>query len=116
MEKLLHFVETTAFTKQIDKFASLDVLTELQNDLLHDPGRGALISGTGGARKARIGDRQRNRGKSGAFRYMYVYFEHADTIYLLFFFAKNERVNLSKAQKNEVCGFIDEARKYLEDK
>lgn len=47
---------------------------------------------------------------------MYVYFEHADTIYLLFFFAKNERVNLSKAQKNEVCGFIDEARKYLEDK
>ena len=114
MDKLLHFVETTAFTKQIDKLGSVDVLTAMQDDLLENPERGAVIEGTGGARKARVGDPNQKRGKSGAFRYLYAYFVHADTIYLLYLFAKNEQANLTAEQKKFVKALIDEARKNLE--
>ncbi|MGI8638715.1 MAG: type II toxin-antitoxin system RelE/ParE family toxin [Pyrinomonadaceae bacterium] len=105
-ESLLHFVETTVFTKRIDKLASPELLFDLQNDLLLNPKRGEVISGTNGARKARIGDRRAGRGKSGAFRYLYLYPEKAGMIYLLVFFSKNEKDNLSKAERNEIAALV----------
>ncbi len=105
-ERLLHFVETSVFTKRIDKLASMEVLFALQNELCVNPQLGDLIQGTNGARKARIGDRQQNRGKSGAFRYLYVYLENAETIYLLLFYGKNEMDNVSKAERNEIAGLV----------
>jgi len=78
----------------------------LQNELLLNPKRGAVISGTNGARKARIANKQQNTGKSGAFRYIYLYLENAETIYLLVFFGKNEKDNLSKAERNELAELV----------
>lgn len=113
-QDLVTFIETSIFTKQIDKLATIEVLFDLQNDLLSNPHRGAVIQGTGGARKARVGEKQKGRGKSGGFRYIYFYFEHAGRIYLLLFFAKNEQETLSMAEKKLVADFIDMSRKNLE--
>jgi len=110
-ESLLHFVETSVFTKQIDKLASVEILIALQNELLVNPTKGDIIPGTNGARKARIGDKTQNRGKSGAFRYVYVYFEIAGVIYLLLFYAKKEQANLTQAEKKEVAQFIAQAKR-----
>ena len=115
-QPFLHFVETPIFTKQIDKLASIEILTAIQDELLEDPERGDLIAGTNGARKARIGDKRNRRGKSGAFRYIYVYFVHAETIYLLYFYAKNEQVTLTKQEKEELALLVGYARKSLERK
>lgn len=105
-ESFLHFVETSVFTKRIEKLGTTEILFDLQNDLLFNPKRGDVMSGTNGARKARVGNRQQNIGKSGAFRYIYLYLEKAETIYLLLFFGKNEKDNLSKAERNELAKLV----------
>jgi hypothetical protein len=105
-DELIHFIETKIFTKRIDKLASLEVLFALQHELARDPELGDLIPGCGGARKGRIGDKGQGRGKSGAFRYIYIYIEVAGIIYLLYFYGKNEMDNLSKAERNEIAEII----------
>lgn len=109
-DSLLHFIETSVFTKRIDKLASREMLFDLQNDLLINPKRGDIIEGTSGARKARIGDKTQNRGKSGSFRYIYVYFENVGIVYLILFYGKNEQANLDKDEKKFVAQFIRQAK------
>ena len=108
---LIHFVESPGFTRRIDKLASLDVLFSLQSDLVQNPLLGDLMEGCGGTRKGRIGDRTSGRGKSGGFRYVYVYIEIAGTIYLIHFFGKNEKSNLSRAERNEVAKLVKELKR-----
>lgn len=108
---LIHFVESPGFTRRIDKLASLEVLFTLQTDLVRDPEAGDLMEGCGGARKARVGDKTTGKGKSGGFRYVYIYIEIAGTIYLIHFFGKNEKANLSKAERNEVAKLVKELKR-----
>jgi len=102
-EPLLHFIETQIFTKRVDKLASMEVLFDLQNDWLDNPKRGVVIGATNGARKARVGERRQNRGRSGGFRYIYLYLEKVGIVYLMFIFAKNEQENLTDTQKKELA-------------
>jgi len=104
--KLYSFIETAAFLRQIDRKASVDLLIAIQNDLLKDPLRGDLVSGTGGARKARIADPNEQRGKRGSYRYIYLYLEHRGQIYLLYLYGKNEQKDLSAAQKKLIAEAI----------
>lgn len=109
--ELIHFVESPGFTRQIDKLASLDVLFALQSDLVRDPELGDLLSGCAGARKGRVGDKAAGKGKSGGFRYIYVYIVIAGTIYLIHFYGKNENANLSKAERNELAKLVKELKR-----
>ena len=109
--ELIHFVESPGFTRQIDKLASLDVLFALQSDLVRDPELGDLLSGCAGARKGRVGDKAADKGKSGGFRYIYVYIVIAGTIYLIHFYGKNEKANLSKAERNELAKLVKELKR-----
>ncbi len=113
IESLFQFVETTVFRKRLDKLADLNLLFAIQADLLENPKLGAVIPGTNGARKARIGDPTQNRGKRGAFRYIYVFFEVQGIIYLLFMFAKNEQADMTSEQKREVAEFINHTKRVL---
>ncbi len=108
---LIHFVESPGFTKRIDKLASLEVLFTIQTDLVRDPELGDLMEGCGGARKGRVGDKATGRGKSGGFRYVYVYIEIAGTIYLIHFFGKNEKANLTKTERNEIAKLVKELKR-----
>lgn len=69
------------------------------------PRAGDLIEGTGGVRKLRWG--RDGRGKSGGVRV--IYYVHSDVmpLYLLTMFAKNERANLSKADRNDLSQLVD---------
>ena len=109
--KLIHFVESPGFTNRIDKLASLEVLLSLQNDLVKDPELGDLMAGCAGARKGRVGDKAASKGKSGGFRYIYVYIVIAGTIYLIHFYGKNEKANLSKAEQNELAKLVKELKR-----
>jgi len=110
-EPLLHFVETVIFTKRIDRLASIEVLFDLQNELLANPKLGEVIQGTNGLRKGRIGNRLRNQGKSGGYRYIYLYLEKAETIYLFMFYGKNEKSDLTESEK-KILGEL--SRQYKE--
>ena len=48
-----------------------------------------------------------SRGKSGGVRVIYYFHSDAMPLYLLTMFAKNERANLSKAERNALAGLVD---------
>ena len=81
------FIETPIFTKQASGGLFTDEeLKQLQQELLEDPNKGALISGSGGLRKIRVA--RKGGGKSGGFR----------VIFFLLAYPKNKHDNLSKAE------------------
>ena len=99
---MLEFIQSPVFARRLDNLArehADDVLMNIENDLLQDPERGALIPGTGGIRKSRAADPSRGKGKRGGFRYMYYYLERDGQIFLLMIFSKDEQDNLTAAQK-----------------
>lgn len=105
----LTFIEVPAFIKQIDKLGkpvSVEILTAIQNDLLSDPERGDVIKGTSGARKGRIGNPSKGKGKSGGFRYIYVYFETNARIYLFYFYEKKAQDDLTDEQTKMLAEVI----------
>ena len=107
---LLEFVETRSFTKRIEELASREMLLEIQSDLVENPIRWPVIQGTHGARKGRIADPAEGRGRSGSFRYLYLYLPHVQRIYLLFLFAKDEQGNLSSDQKKRIAQWCTQIR------
>jgi hypothetical protein len=63
------------------------------------------MEGTGGVRKLRWG--RGAQGKSGGVRV--IYYVHSDSmpLYLLTIFAKNERANISKAERHELAELVE---------
>ena len=58
------------------------------------------MQGTGGIRKFRWASG--NRGKSGGVRVIYYFHNESMPLFLLTLFGKNEKANLSKAERNEL--------------
>ena len=104
------FVESKTFSKQVYQLPP-DVLTSIQLDLVQNPQRGAVVKGTHGVRKARVADPASSRGKSGSYRYLYLYLEHAGRIHLLYLFSKGEQADLSPHQKQIVSALSLEIRR-----
>jgi hypothetical protein len=92
------FVESKIFSKQIREVSG-DLLTRMQSDLVQNPRWGTVVKGTHGVRKARVADPAFGRGKSGSYRYLYLYLEHAGRIHLLYLFSKGDQSDLSPQQK-----------------
>ena len=86
-------------------------MARLQADLVQNPERGAVVKGTHGVRKARVADPASGRGKSGSYRYLYLYLEHAGRIHLLYLFSKGDQVDLSPQQKQVIGALSQEIRK-----
>ena len=103
-------IELPVFMRQLESLTSLDTLYAIQADLLADPERGPVIKGTGGARKGRIADPHDSRGKSGSFRYVYLYLEHRGRIFLLLLFSKNQQANLSAEQIKQVASVVEKIK------
>lgn len=80
-------------------------LRRLENLILQNPEAGALMQGTGGLRKLRFA--LDNRGKSGSARVCYVDFIIQETVFLTTAYPKNEKENLSKAERNTIHKLIE---------
>jgi len=72
--------------------------------LAASPRAGDLIQGTGGVRKLRW--RRGGRGKSGGVRVITYFHSEAMPLYLLTVFGKNERADLSKAERNDLAKLV----------
>ena len=64
------------------------------------PETGVLIPGTGGCRKWRVA--RPDGGKSGGYRVVHYYGNPARPVYLLALFAKNQKANLTPAERNQL--------------
>jgi hypothetical protein len=111
---VIEFVESKPFTRRLSRIAGAaadEVLWAIQSDLLKDPLRGTKVEGLGGIRKARTADPSRKKGKRGGFRYLYLYFVRDEQIALLYLFDKNEKEDLTKADKNILAGLAAQTGK-----
>lgn len=94
------FIEVPVFTKRWHDLGLTDEnLRELQNILLENPKSGDAIQGTGGLRKIRVPMENKNKGKRGGARVLYVDIEVKEVIYFINVYSKNEQEDLSESEK-----------------
>ena len=82
-----------------------DDLRRLQEEIIIDPKVGVVLCGTGGIRKMRFAFEK--RGKSGSIRVIYIDFEVYENIFLLAAYPKNEKDNLTMAERNELHKLVN---------
>jgi hypothetical protein len=88
-----------------------DELNQLQETLLQNPKAGKVIRGTKGLRKIRIAFEGQGKRDSG--RVAYVDFTVQELVYLITAYPKNEKDDLSKAERNAIAGMITALKKGL---
>ena len=98
---LITVVETKAFTAAAKSRMKQQDVEALINVLAAEPECGDLIQGTGGLRKVRFA--VRGKGKSGGVRIVYYFYNETMPVFLLTVFAKNEKDNLSRAERNALA-------------
>jgi hypothetical protein len=76
---------------------------EMERSIADDPERHPLIPGGSGMRKARWA--RPGRGKSAGVRAIY-YFAAPDAVYFIAVYAKNEKENLSDAEKKALAKIL----------
>jgi hypothetical protein len=94
-------VETESFLRD----AKAAGLSEQERTTIIDfialhPAAGDEIKGTGGARKVRFAGK--GKGKSGGYRVITFYSGDDIPVFLLNVFAKNEKIDLLQAERNEL--------------
>src|SRR5438309_12089370 len=93
-------VETPEFLSATRKLMSDKERALLVDYLAYNPTAGDLIPGSGGVRKLRWG--LEGRGKRGGARVIYFFRSTKTPVFLLTAFAKNQRVDLSQAERNDL--------------
>jgi mRNA-degrading endonuclease RelE of RelBE toxin-antitoxin system len=91
-------VETPSYLVDAERLFSSTERAAIVDRLSADPACGVLISGSAGIRKVRFGFG--GRGKSGGARVIYLFSGEDVPVFLLAVFAKNEKANLSAAERN----------------
>jgi hypothetical protein len=102
---MLTIAELPEYIRRAEKLMSASECSEIINYLAAHPKAGDLMEGTGGIRKLRWG--RGAQGKSGGVRVIYYVHNEKMPLYLLTLFAKNERANISKTQRNELSEMVD---------
>lgn len=96
--------ELPTYARLANKLLSDEERRDLLDYLAQHPQAGDLIEGTGGMRKLRW--RRGGQGKSGGVRIIYYYHDEHMPLYLLTLFAKGDKANLTKAERNELAGLV----------
>lgn len=109
--KLFAFTETPIFTEDLQAIAGDGTLFAIQNALLENPLLGDVIKGTSGARKGRIGAPGRKSGKSGGYRFIYLYLEQSERFYLLAIYSKKEKADLTLKQAAQLGEMVRAIKK-----
>ena len=92
-------VETPEFLSATRRIMDEEERGLLVDYLARNPLAGDIVQGTGGVRKLRWA--LEGRGKSGGARVIYYYHNNTMPVFALTAYAKNERANLSQADRNE---------------
>ena len=92
-------VETPFFLRKAAILLDEEERSELVVFLGTNPDAGSVIPETGGVRKVRWG--AQGRGKRGSFRVIYYFHSEGFPLFLLTVYSKNQKANLTKAERNE---------------
>jgi hypothetical protein len=98
---LVTVAETPEYLRSAERLLRAEDRGAIVQFLAARPRAGDVMQGTGGVRKLRWG--RAGRGKSGGVRVIYYYHDEAMPLYLLAIFAKNDKANLSKPERNDLA-------------
>jgi mRNA-degrading endonuclease RelE of RelBE toxin-antitoxin system len=101
----MKFIETSIFTKLIQKLLPDESYRMLQMALMLRPDAGSVIKGSGGLRKIRW--KSPGSGKRGGLRLIY-YWDHPDDIYMIFIYKKADQKDLTTEQIKTLKQLIEE--------
>ena len=107
---LLTIIETREYLSRAEKRLSAEERAAVVEMIAADPECGDLIQGGGGIRKVRVAIG--GRGKSGGAGVVYYFHARRIPVFLLTVFAKNEKANLTKAERNALAAAKTLARTY----
>ena len=101
---MLTVAELSEYIRTADKLLSEGERQDIIRYLAEQPKDGDLMEGTGGVRKLRW--RRGGQGKSGGVRIIYYFHDEGMPLYLLTLFAKGDRANLTKGERNELAELV----------
>ncbi len=97
-EARITVVETKAFSARAKGRMDAVEVDRAIEVIARDPLCGDLIQGAGGIRKLRFA--VKGKGKSGGVLIVYYYYNESMPVFLLTVFAKNEKADLTRAERN----------------
>lgn len=106
-DRYLAFLEPPTFHRAWDGLGlGDDALLALQAAIMAAPVAAPVVPGTGGIRKLRFAPLGWDAGKRGGLRVWYAYFPAHRTTALLAVYAKNQREDLSAANKKKLAALV----------
>jgi hypothetical protein len=109
------FLQGNFFSKVWDRLGlGDDALRTLEVAIMAGPDANPVVRGTGGLRKIRFAEPGSNKGKSGAYRVGYVSFPKHGVVLLVTAWGKNEKTDLTAADRKAVAKMIADAESLLE--
>ena len=101
----MKIIETSIFTKRVNQLLTFEEYRELQNELIIDPEKGKVITGSGGLRKLRWS--YSGKGKRGGVRIIYYLIKKSEIIMMLLIYPKNEQDDLTKEQLKMLKAIVE---------
>ena len=114
MERI--FIETYAFKKLIDQLNNKELEKDIKEEILKDPLRGDIISGTGGIRKLRVANKMSKKGKSSSFRVLYFDLPDVRTTFLILVYGKSDIENISAIEIKEIKALAEALKNEYKEK
>lgn len=99
-------IETSVFTRQVQKLLNDEAYRELQITLAEHPDMGAIMVGSSGIRKTRWA--AQGRGKRGGVRVIYYWAVEQDRLLMLLMYPKSEQDDLSREQLQILRKIVEE--------
>lgn len=108
---MITVIETGQFAGKARKIMTLAEKDDLIDTVARNPEAGDIIPGTGGVRKLRVA--REGQGKSGSYRVIYYYYNKDSPVLLFSVYGKNEKANLTAAEKNALYDVIQQIKKEM---
>ena len=111
------FIETKPFSESWEEFELPDEdLQALQNLIMRSPRSHPVIPATGGLRKMRFAPPSWLKGKRGALRVCFVYFQEYGIVLLTLVYSKREKADLGADDKKAIRQLIQREEKVLSER
>ena len=99
-------VEMPSYLRAAEAIFSAAEREDIVSMFAADPECGEVMQGTGGFCKVRVG--RSGMGKRGGARVVYIFRNEGFPVFLVTAYAKNEKDNLTKRERNELAKRADE--------
>jgi hypothetical protein len=110
-DRWISVIETQSYQTRGAKLLTRDEQDRVVEMIARDPTCGVVLKETGGIRKVRLAAGE--RGKSGGVRVVYYFHNDVMPAFLLTLFAKNEKDNLSKSERNSLAALVGELARHF---